>query len=127
MNTGKAAEQYVKSYFHDKDIELVSITRGNTGYDFKKSDDTLFIEVKGTTFKDLSKIPFRYFTNSEYEMAKLCRKRKIKYEIHLITGIGTNNVKHYIMPGNVLLEKSKPEVNWSLPIRNEFHKYLIKE
>lgn len=131
MTTGQKAEKIVKDYFQNKGIELIRAPKGELGYDFKKSDDKLFVEVKGTTAKELSKVLFRYFTNTEYEKARACRKAKVKYEIHLIIGIKNNHEndfsEHYMIPGNDLLEKGKPEVAWMLPIRKRHKDYLVKD
>jgi hypothetical protein len=131
MNTGQKAEKIIKNYFYNKGIVLIRAPKGELGYDFKKSDDKFFIEVKGTTAKELSKVPFRYFTNTEYEKARACRKSKVKYEIHLITGIQSNDdigfSEHYMIPGNDLLDKGKPEVTWMLPIRKKDKDYLLKD
>ena len=70
---------------------------------------------------------FRYFTNSEYEMAKKCRYSQKQYEIHLILGIGSENVQHYCIDANELIDHAKPEVAWSLPIRKHFKKYLMQK
>jgi hypothetical protein len=56
---------------------------------------------------------------------ELCRKKKQIYEIHLIVGIGTPEAEHYVIPGEELLQKAKPEVSWSLPIRKEFRTYKL--
>lgn len=131
MNTGQKAENIVKEYFKNKGIELIRAPKGELGYDFKKNDNKLFIEVKGTTAKELSKVLFRYFTNTEYEKARACRKAKVKYEIHLIIGINGNNdntfKEHYMIPGNDLLDKAKPEVSWMLPIRKKDREYLVND
>jgi hypothetical protein len=126
MNTGQKAELYVKEYFKDKKkIKLISAPRGELGYDFKTSDNKLFIEVKGTAATKLTKVYFRYFTNTEYEKARACRKAKVTYEIHLILGVNSDSISHYKIPGNLLLEKGKPEIAWALPIRKEHHDYLV--
>lgn len=128
MNTGKQAEKYIKDYFKTKkNIDLISAPRGELGYDFKTADDKLFVEVKGTSAKELSKVFFRYFTNTEYEKARVCRKAKVKFEIHLVLGIGSDSITHYRIPGNLLLEKGKPEITWALPIRKEHSQYLVKD
>ncbi len=127
MKIGGFAENYVKEYFKTKkEIELIKAPKGELGYDFRDSNSKLFIEVKGTTAKKITDVLFRYFTNTEYEKARLCRKNKQKYEIHLITGIGSSSVEHYVIPGEILLEKAKPEIVWSLPIRKEDNQYNVK-
>jgi len=126
MNTSQIAEQYVKEYFLKKDVELIEKPKSELGYDFRDKDSKLFIEVKGTTAKNITDALFRYFTNTEYEKARSCRKAKQDYQIHLVTGIGSDNIKHYKIPGKELLDKAKPEVSWYLPLRKEHHKYELR-
>ena len=126
MNIGKEAEQYVKEYFQRRKVELIKKPRGELGYDFRDKESKLFIEVKGTTEKNITDALFRYFTNTEYEKARSCRKAKQDYQIHLITGIGSDNIKHYKIPGEELLDKGKPEVSWWLPLKKDFRKYELR-
>jgi hypothetical protein len=124
--TAKIAEDYVHAYFKKhKQTDLLRVPTDELGYDFRDSDSKLFVEVKGTTAKDLAKVLFRYFTNAEYEKARSCRKKKQRYEIHLIVGIGTAEPEHFVIPGEELLQKAKPEVSWSLPMRKEFRTYKL--
>jgi len=124
--TASIAEDFVHSYFKRyKRVELIRVPKGELGYDFRDSESKLFVEVKGTTAKDLAKVLFRYFTNTEYEKARLCRKNKQRYEIHLIVGIGTAQPEHYVIPGEELLQKGRPEVSWFLPITKEFRTYKL--
>ena len=126
MKTGTFAENYVKEYFRTKkQINLIKAPKGELGYDFRDHDSQLFVEVKGTAAKKLSDVLFRYFTNTEYEKARICRRNKQKYEIHLITGIGSSAIEHYIIPGEILLDKAKPEIAWALPIRKEHKQYKV--
>lgn len=125
MTTAKQAEEYVKHYFKKElDIDLVKAGRGELGFDFRDESSKLFVEVKGST-KDLKGILFRYFTNTEYEKARSCRREGTKYEIHLVAGIGSELPEHYVIPGEVLLDQAKPEVNWYLPVRKDFRKYKL--
>lgn len=125
MNIGKEAEQYVKEYFQRRKVELIKKPRGELGYDFRDKEPKLFIEVKGTTAKNITDALFRYFTNTEYGKARSCRKAKKDYQIHLITGIGSDNIKHYKIPGEELFDKGKPEVSWWLPLKKDFHTYEL--
>lgn len=128
MNVGKQAETIISDYFEKKrNMKLVKRQRGERGFDFRDSELKLFVEVKGSAANRLSDVLFRYFTNAEYEKAKECRANKKTYEIHLVLGIGTNNRKHYKIPAKVFLEKARPEVAWSLPIRQEINQYEIKD
>lgn len=115
----------MRTYFENKGIKLIKAPKGELGYDFRNVEGNFFVEVKGTAAKDIVKVLFRYFTNTEYEKARLCRKAKQKFEIHLIVDINSAAPMHFVIPGDVLLEKGKPEVTWSLPIRKEFQKYKI--
>jgi len=47
------------------------------------------------------------------------------YQIHLVTGIGSNNIKHYKIPGKELLDRGSPEVSWWLPLKKDFRKYEL--
>ena len=126
MTTAKKAEEYVKNYFKTTyGIDLIKSKGSDRGFDFRDQKSKIYIEVKGTEEKKLSGIPFRYFTNTQYEKAKECIRNKKKYEIHLIIGIGTNNIEHYCIPATVLIEKAKPEITWSLPIRKEINEFKI--
>ncbi|MEW6195061.1 MAG: DUF3883 domain-containing protein [Bacteroidota bacterium] len=127
MNTGQKAEEYVRKYFQEKkSIDLIKAPKGELGYDFRSKDSKIFVEVKGSAAKDFSNVLFRYFTNTEYEKARSCRKLKQRYEIHLVVGVDTESISHFVIPGKILLEKSKPEISWNLPIRKELKIYMVK-
>lgn len=120
------AEDYVHAYFRKhKQTELIRVPKDEVGYDFRDAGSKLFVEVKGTAAKDIAKVLFRSFTNAEYEKARSCRNKKQKYEIHLIVGIRTGKPEHYVIPGEELLQKAKPQVSWSLPMRKEFRTYKL--
>ena len=125
MSTAKKAEKYIKRYFEKwRNIELIKPKKGETGFDFRNDKSTVFIEVKGTSKKKLSDLPFRYFTNAQYEKAEKCLRNKKRYEIHLVCGVGTPSKKdHYCIPAEVLTKRAKRETWWSLPIRKEIKKY----
>jgi hypothetical protein len=126
MSVAKQAEDYVKNYFAtERRTDLIRVPRGELGFDFRDRGSKLFVEVKGTAAKDLTKVLFRYFSNAEYEKARACRRNKQKYEIHLIVGVGSAAVDHYMIPGQVLLEEGRPEVIWSLPIRKSASQYRV--
>ena len=128
MNVAKKAEEYVKQYFKQKrHIELVRKKRGERGFDFRDEEGNIFVEVKGTAAKRLSDVLFCYFTNAEYEKAKECLRNKRQYEIHLVLGIGTQLVEHYCIPASVFIERAKPEIAWTFPIRKEIGKYKISD
>jgi len=124
MNTGKKAEEFVLAYFKRKGITLAKAGKGE-GCDFK-SGPSVYVEVKGTTFESIAKLPFRYFTEKEYEKAQSCRDDGTQYEIHLIVDINASQPKHYIIPGDELLDRGKAETVWSLSIRNEYEKFKVK-
>jgi Holliday junction resolvase-like predicted endonuclease len=126
MNTGQIAEQYVKEYFQKKGVELIKKPYSEYGYDFRDKDSKLFIEVKGTTARNITDAQFHIFTNTEYEKARACRKAKQDYQIHLVTGIGGDNIKHYKIPGKELLDKGRPVVSWSLSLKKDFRKYELR-
>lgn len=123
----RLAEDYVQKYFEKKKIKLKRVSKGELGYDFRDLKSNLFVEVKGATEKNLSKILFRYFRNTEYEKARACRKAKQKYDIHLVIGMKSISPKHYIIPSDILLENGKPEIQWTLPIRKDFERYRVKD
>lgn len=128
MNVGKQAEAFISEYFEKKrNTKLVKHQRGDRGFDFRDNDSKLFVEVKGSVANKLSDVLFCYFTNAEYEKAKESRATKKSYEIHLVLGIGTNNRRHYKIPAKVFLEKARPEIVWSLPIRQEINEYEVRE
>ena len=128
MNVGKEAEEYIRKYFKGKrKIELVKPVRGERGFDFRDSKSEIFVEVKGTGAKRLGDVLFRLFTNAEYEKAKECLRNKKEYEIHLVLGIGTESVEHYCIPVKVFIERAKPEISWSLPIRKEIQEYRVRD
>ncbi len=114
MSTAEQAEEYVKDYFKEKQhIKLVKRSNRELGFDFRDESSELFVEVKGSE-KSFKRFPGCYFTNSEYEKARSCRKEKKKYQIHLIVGIGSESPEHHIEPGKSLLDKAKAEVWWCL-------------
>ena len=124
MSLAEEAEQRIKEYFEKKrHIRLVKRKKGERGFDFRDEKSNIFIEVKGTAAKKLSDVLFRYFTNAEYEKAKECLRNNKAYEIHSVLGIGAQSVEHYCIPARVFIERAKPEIIWSLPIRKEIEKY----
>jgi len=128
MTIAKEAEGYIKEYFKEKrKIELVKPAKGERGFDFRDSKSEIFIEVKGTGAKRLGDVLFRLFTNAEYEKAKGCLRNKKEYEIHLVLGIGTESVEHYCIPAKVFIERAKPKISWSLPIRKEIQEYRVRD
>ena len=128
MTIAEEAEKYIKQYFEEKRrIKLVEAKRGERGFDFRDDKSNTFIEVKGTAAKKLSDVLFRYFTNAEYEKAKECLHNNKQYEIHLVLGIGTQSMEHYCIPARVFIERAKPEIMWSLPIRKEIKGYRVSD
>jgi hypothetical protein len=128
MTTEKMAEEYVEKYFRIKRrISLLRKKKGERGFDFRDNGSTIFVEVKGTAAKKLDEISFRYFTNSEYEKAKECLSLKKSFEVHLVTGLGSDLVRHYCIPAKVLIAKAKPEISWFLPIRKEIGDYIVPD
>ena len=107
MKTSDAAVEHVIKYYQKQGVHLVKAKRGDVGFDLKTPKEDLFIEVKGSANQ---KVSFRYFENSEYEKARACRRNNLPYEIHIVTGIGTKKRRHYIIPGNVLLDEGRPEI-----------------
>lgn len=130
MSAAKGAEEVVEKYFKEnRGFNLIKPNRGERGFDFRDRNSTIFIEVKGSGTARLSDIMFLTFTNSEYEKAKDCLRGGKTYEVHLVTGVGTETTKHYVIPGKVFVDRAKPEIFWILPtnkkvIRDEF---LIKK
>jgi Protein NO VEIN, C-terminal len=115
MKTSDAAVAIVKAYFARQNITLLDAKRGDVGYDLKNADETLFVEVKGSAKK---KPHFRYFTNSEYEKARVCRRNKLKYEVHIIIGITDGTcLDHLRITGDDLIREASPEIHWNYPIR----------
>jgi len=116
MKIADVAVAIVKAYFRQKEgVELIEAKRGDVGYDLKKADETLFVEVKGSANQ---KIPFRYFTNSEYEKARVCRRNKLRYEVHIVIGIEDGKCSdHFVIPGDDLVRHAKPEIIWCYAMR----------
>ena len=122
--TAKKAENHVKRYFRNN-YKLEGPGRGEAGFDFRDPKSRIFIEVKGSEKKKLSDVLFRSFSNAQYEKAKECLRNQKLYEIHLVLGIGTQSVEHYCIPAKVFIEKAKPAISWSLPIRKEIKEYKV--
>lgn len=119
------AEDFVAKYFKEsRKIDLVRNTKRGEGYDFRNSEGTLFVEVKGRGEKGIDETSFFYFTPGEYKFARHCAETGKEYEIHLVFGIGGSE-DHYRLPGSVLLETGKPETWWQLPIRRETRGYKV--
>jgi len=123
----KFAENYVVKWCKEKrHIKLVKPGKGEHGFDFKDKDGKLFIEVKGTSATKVGKVLFRYLTDNEYKMAKMCLNKDLTYEIHLIVGINSGKIQHYIIPAKDFVNKCKQEVWWVLPIRaKDITKYKV--
>jgi hypothetical protein len=125
MTIAKQAEEYVRRYFEEqRGIKLVRAGKKDLGYDFRDTLGKLFVEVKGSK-NQFEELAFRYFTNTEYEKARICRRNGTGYEVHLVIGIGGDSCTHYVFPGELLLEQGKPEVSWYLPIRKSLRKYRV--
>lgn len=120
-STESKAKEIVKRYYAKQGIHLhpVSNTDGERGFDFRNDDSTLFVEVKGSTAREITSVLFRYFTNGEYEKAKQCIRQKKRYAIHLVIGIGSEKVQHFRIPAKDFVDRAKPEVAWALPIRKK--------
>jgi hypothetical protein len=128
MNIGNDAEEFVRNHFEmERHIRLIRSRpkQGDVGYDFRNEESTLFVEVKGSKAKRWSDVLFSSFTNAQYEKAKECKRSKKCYEVHIVIGIGTNNVEHFKVPIKVFLENAKPEIAWSLPIRKKINEYRV--
>ena len=126
MNIAREAENYIKDFFKKyKGIELLKPIKGEIGFDFRDKDYKIFIEVKGTKKNRLSDIMFITFTNAEYEKAKECIRNKLKYEVHIVLGIGTKSIKHYCIPAKTFIEKAKPDVFWYLPTTKELEEFKL--
>ena len=69
------------------------------------------------------------FTNSEYEKAKTCLYQGKAYEVHLVIGVGTDSIKHYLIPGESFVNKAKLEISWVLPTSKQVisDEFLIKK
>lgn len=130
MSVAKRAEELVKEYFKEtQKVVLVKPSKGEKGFDFRDKDSNIFVEVKGSSASQLAEVMFLMFTNAEYEKAKDCLRQHTTYEVHLITGVGTDLTKQYVIPGKAFVNSAKPEITWILPtskkvIRDEF---LIKK
>ena len=126
MTTATIAESFVKEYFRKSGHLLTKAKKGECGYDFYTADRRTLVEVKGTTKPSISVVPFRYFTNKEYEKARECIQANQTYEIHLVVDINNENrpFKHYVFPASELIDTGTAEVIWSLPIRKHHEKYL---
>jgi hypothetical protein len=123
MKTSDAAVAIVKAYFTSKNITLLDAKRGDVGYDLRNTDETLFIEVKGSAKKT---IPFRYFTNSEYEKARVCRRNKLRYEVHIVIGIADGTCSdHFVISGDDLIRQASPEIHWNYPVRKSIREKSV--
>ncbi len=117
LSIARQGEEYIKHYFEEKrNTELVN---HGGGYDFCNEPRDLFVEVKSSASK---KPQGSYFTNSEFEKARFCRREKTKYEIHLVVGIGSDSPKHYTESVKVFFDQAKPEIWWYLTWQNGFDK-----
>jgi hypothetical protein len=125
MSTEQAAVEIVKKHFRENEqIELIEAKRGDVGYDLKNIEETLFVEVKGSA---MQKIPFRYFTNSEYEKARVCRRNNLRYEVHIVIGIDNEKyLDHFMIQGDDLIRESRPEIVWNYPIRKGIREKSVK-
>jgi hypothetical protein len=120
------AEKFVMQYFKDhKNVDLIPAKpkRGEAGYDFRNQESTLFIEVKGSKHKHWSKVLFVSLTAAQYEKLKECHTKDLKFELHLVFGVGSDDPQHYIISQKELLklDRLKPEVSWHLYVTKEIH------
>ncbi len=127
MSTGTHAEELVRKWYEDKGQGLIRMDRKETGFDFRTRDGSIYIEVKGTAANKLSGVLFRYLTNSQYDRIKWCLRNDKQYWLHLLTGVGSDGIKHYRMPGEFVLRNAKPEVLWMLPIRKNILDFKVPE
>lgn len=134
MNTRLRAENYIRKWFRDnKGIALLPVTKKEkeAGFDFRNTDSTLFVEVKGTTqcltkTEGLKKKPFFTFTDAEYKKAESCLQDGLKYEIHIVACIDTEKQCHYVIPAEVLMAEAKPAAFWNLPIKANYKNYIVE-
>jgi hypothetical protein len=125
MSTATKAEEFVKEWYEAKGMSVVRVKRPETGFDFQTRDGNSYIEVKGTAENKLSQVLFRYLTNSEYERIKWCLRNEKQYWLHLLTGVGSEDIKHYRIPGEFVLRNAKPEISWMLPIRKSLADFEV--
>lgn len=129
MSVLKRAEGIVKKYFKEsRGFDVIKPNRGERGFDFRDKNSTVFIEVKGSSATRLSGVMLLMFTNAEYEKAKDCLRQGKSYEVHLVTGVGTDSTNHYVIPGKVFVDTAKPEIAWILPATKKLiqDEFLVK-
>ena len=128
-STADKAKEKVKAYYKSKfNIELVKNPhKRNKGFDLQTPDETTIIEVKGSTKKKLSEVLFRMLTKDEFETVQKCKSENKKYELHLVIGIDTEQIEHYIIPADLILTTAVSAIVYSLPIRvRQFESLLSK-
>lgn len=117
MTIAKKAEKFVLKQLNKKPPKKYGAhPKDGDGFDIRKIDFSHFIEVKGTS-KQLNDINFRYLTDKQYEKAKWCIKKKKKYQVFLVTGVGSRKIE---IAKKVLARDFpfplKAEKSWRLPI-----------
>ena len=115
-NVGKKAEEIVKNYFMKQGFSIIPRKKADSGYDFMVND--VYIEVKGSS-KNINNITHRFLTDAEHSLFK---KNPDKHEIHLVTGIGSKEQRHYILKGHGLNFTKK--ISWFLPKSNIINKAI---
>jgi hypothetical protein len=109
LSTAKQAEEYVKSYFEE--IRGIALINHGLGFDFCNESKDLFVEVKGSK-KAFKHLQGWYFTKDQHEKASSCRGKKIKYEIHIVVGIGSDSPEHYVEYGEEFLNQANESTSW---------------
>ena len=114
MSTESKALDIVRKCLESKGY-AVKRARPGMGCDFvcTRQRRTTYVEVKGSSKR---RPPFRYFTQREYAKARQYRNR---YQVYIVTGIGTHEVNCYGFTGNELVAAAHPEVVWRVDIRFE--------
>ena len=129
LSTANKAKEKVKAYYRSKfNVELLeNLHKRKKGFDLQTPDETTIIEVKGSTKKNLSEVLFRMLTKDEFETVQKCKSQDKKYELHLVIGIDSGRMEHYIIPADLILTTAVPGLVYSLPIRvRKFRSLLSK-
>jgi len=129
-STANKAKEKVKAYYKSTlNMELAENPhKRKKGFDLQTPDGTTIIEVKGSMKKNLSEVLFRILTKDEFETVQKCKSENKKYELHLVIGIDSEQIEHYIIPADLVLTTAVPGIVYSLPIRvREFQTLLSEE
>jgi hypothetical protein len=117
MHTGAQAEVRVcRAATRRFKKNFLRCSKSDKGYDFRDELGKHFIEVKGTTRPGLDQLHFRILTKAEYEKAREAIRLGLRYQLVIVTGIGTDNTEQHWYEAEEFVPLAKEKRHYTIPI-----------